>query len=74
MNIQIEAEYICEFTSFENWVNKASSRIGGFPGWEQIICIASNGRACTDGEDMMYARDNDLFPVKAYRLKRTIEK
>lgn len=71
--LQIEAELIYEFTSFTNWVNNASSRIGGFPGWEQIICIAKNGKACTGGEDMMYARDNDLFPVKAYRLIRTIE-
>lgn len=68
MNITIKAELICEFDTFQQWVNKASSRLGGFSGEEKIICVDKNGEACSSGRQFMYARDNGLFPVKAYRL------
>lgn len=73
MNIQLEAEHVTTFHSFSEWVNKASSRIGGFPRTQQIICVDINGNTLTCGEDFMSARDNDKFPVKAYRLVRTSE-
>jgi hypothetical protein len=73
VNIQVNAEYLCTFTSFDNWVNKASSWIGGFPRNEKIICVDKNGNTLPDGKDFMHARDNDLFPVKGYRLIRSSE-
>ena len=71
--ITLEAEEITTFHTFQEWVNKASSRIGGFRREQRIICFDVNGNALTIGEDFMYARDNNLFPVKAYRLVRTSE-
>ena len=72
-NITIQADEIAVFGNFQRWVDKASSQIGGFPKNQKIICIDKNGNVCTDGKDFMFARDNDLFPVKAYRLIRSSE-
>ena len=71
--INIRAEYITTFNSFSQWVSKASSRIGGFSRSENIICIDSRGNSCNIGKDMQFARDKGRFPVKAYRLIRSIE-
>jgi protein gp37 len=49
-----------EFWSFERWVNKAQSHIGG----TGAICIDAKGRRCERGADFRLARDEDAFPVK----------
>ena len=59
IKITIVAEEITVFNNFERWVNKASSHIGGYPKNQKIICIDKNGNVCTDGKDMMFARDNN---------------
>jgi len=66
-------EEITVFHTFGEWVNKASSRIGGFPRYQKVICLDKNGNVCTGGEDFQYALDNDLFPVTAYLLTRSSE-
>lgn len=71
--IILEAEHITTFHTFDEWVNKASSRIGGFRKEQKIICFDVNGNTLTIGEDFMIARDKKSFPVKAYRLVRTSE-
>jgi hypothetical protein len=71
--IEIKAEYLTTFHTFEDWVNKAQSRIGGFGAQQQIVCIDEEGNYCHQGEDMMMARDKGWFPVKAYRLIRVKE-
>jgi len=71
--ITLIAEEVTTFHDFQEWVNKATSRIGGFRKEQKIICVDIKGNTLTIGEDFMYARDNNLFPVKAYRLVRTIE-
>jgi hypothetical protein len=48
-----------EFHSFENWVNKAASWIGG----TGAICIDAKGRQCLRGADFQRARDEGAFPV-----------
>ncbi len=73
IKITIEAEHIAVFKTFEEWVNKASSRLGGFAKDQRIICIDKNGNTLTGGTDFMSARDNNLFPVNGYRLVRTSE-
>lgn len=71
MNIQINADLLCEFTSFSQWVNKATSWIG-FHKKGTVICLDKDGNICLQGEDFMAARAHDLFPVRAYLLNRTI--
>ena len=73
MNIQLKAEELTIFHSFEEWVNKASGRLGGFERDQKIICLDKNGNSCNGGTDFMHARDHDLFPVTAYRLIRSSE-
>lgn len=71
--ITIKVEHITTFDNFVQWVNKASSRIGGFKRDEQIICIDKNGNSCTCGKDFQYADEHNYFPIKAYRLIRCTE-
>jgi hypothetical protein len=69
MKVTIEAEFICEFPTFMSWVNNASFYLGGYDKrFDTILCVDKNGCQCHIGKQFMYARDNDLFPVKAYKL------
>lgn len=49
-----------EFGSFEEWVNKAASWIGG----TNPLCADAKGRVCEMGQDFMRARDEGAFPVR----------
>jgi hypothetical protein len=68
----VNAEYVCTFETFAQWVNHAASWIGGHRKGT-LICIDKAGNLCLIGEDFMAARDFKLFPVRAYRMKKTIE-
>ena len=57
-----EGEADGEFTSFIQWVNKASSWIG----YTGAKCYDKLGRRCRNGGDMQRARDEDAFPVRWY--------
>lgn len=48
-----------EFRSFSEWVDKATSWIGGM----NALCVDAKGRACRCGGDFMRARDEGAFPV-----------
>jgi hypothetical protein len=49
-----------QFASFTQWVNKATSWIGG----TNPLCADARGRICRNGADMMRARDEDAFPAR----------
>jgi hypothetical protein len=49
-----------EFTSFQHWVNSATSWIGG----TNAFCADALGRRCRIGADFMRARDEGAFPVR----------
>lgn len=51
-----------QFHSFENWVCKATSWIGG----ENALCVDAKDRICRNGGDMQRARDERAFPVRFY--------
>lgn len=68
-----KAEIIVVFDTFNQWVNKAGSRLGGFNKFRDVIvCLDKDGYCCHIGEDFMTARDNDRFPVTAYLLTRSV--
>lgn len=71
--IEIFADEVTTFSNFQEWVNKATSRLCGFRREQIVICLDKLGNVCTIGEDFIYARDNNLFPIKVYRLIRTSE-
>lgn len=67
---------LCEFSSFEQWVNKARSWLGGISGGgvrykkrEKCICLDAKGRVCRIGADFQRAKDEGAFPVKAYQVE-----
>ncbi len=49
-----------EFAAFHEWVNKATSWIGG----TNPLCVDAQGRICRMGKDFMRARDEGAFPVR----------
>lgn len=49
-----------EFRSFETWVSKATSWIGG----TNSLCADAQYRVCRNGGDFMRARDEGAFPVR----------
>lgn len=57
-----EGESDGEFSSFAQWVNKASSWIG----WTGAKCFDALDRPCRIGKDFMKARDENAFPVRWY--------
>jgi len=72
--ITLPAEFLFEFTSFQQWVNKAASCFKSVDTKrEKVICIDTNGNVMTIGEDFMIASDMELFHCKVYRLIRTVE-
>ena len=50
------------FSSFVEWVNNATSWIGG----ENALCVDAKDRICRIGGDFMRARDEGTFPVRYY--------
>jgi hypothetical protein len=48
------------FRTFDEWVNKATSWIGG----TNPLCADAKDRVCRNGGDMMRARDEGAFPVR----------
>lgn len=75
--ILARGEVVCEFRSYQEWVNKARSWLGGISGGgvrykrrERVVCVDSKDRICRRGLDFMRARDEGTFPVRAYRTKK----
>ena len=57
VNMSTGAPTFREFSSFQEWVNKASTWVNGG------ICLDANGVELKIGADFMRARDEDAFPV-----------
>lgn len=51
-----------EFTSMTNWINKATSWIGGM----NALCVDAKDRICRNGGDFQRAHDDGAFPVRFY--------
>lgn len=69
-------DIVCEFTNFQQWVNKASSWLGGVSGGgvkykarERVVCYDAKDRICRIGADFMRADREDAFPVRAVRRR-----
>jgi protein gp37 len=65
----------CRFRSFEEWVNKARSWLGGvnsagqrFMPKMRAVCVDQRGRVCEIGRDFMRARDEGAFSVHCHEI------
>jgi len=70
-----------QFTSYEQWVNKAGSWLGGVSGGgyrykkpEKVVCVDAAGRRCTIGSEFMRAESEGTFPVKWHHIIDTADK
>jgi hypothetical protein len=54
-----------EFTSHQQWVNKAQSWLKS-PGYKPAICVDAKNRRCVIGADMKRAHDENAFPVRYF--------
>ncbi len=61
---------IFRFTSFSQWVNKASSWFRGarLRDGYGYVCVDAKGRICQIRKHFMRARDEDSFPVVVYAV------
>jgi hypothetical protein len=53
------------FHSYQDWVNKAQSRLAS-PDHRRAMCVDAKGRRCAIGRDFMLARDENAFPVRYF--------
>lgn len=67
------SDVLCQFDSYEQWVNKARSWLGGISGGgvkykqpERAVCVDQRGRVCHIGGDFMRAKEQGAFPVTAF--------
>lgn len=71
--IKVNGQLVGVFEDYNHLIAKYSSWLEGYPKNEKIICIDTSGNICNDGADFIFARNNELFPVEAYRLIRSSE-
>jgi hypothetical protein len=62
---QIVPNWAGEFTSYQQWVNKAQSWLKS-PDHRRAMCVDALGRRCAMGADFMRARDEGTFPVRFF--------
>lgn len=74
--LTINAEFLYEFTSYEDWVNNASEKAQEFENktddFHNTICIDKNGEVCAFMGDFKLAEALETYPVKCYALQRIL--
>ena len=70
----IRAEYLFEFKSKQECINKAQIWFAPYSSKaEKIICLDKGGNVLTTGKDFADAEIIQTYPVKVYRLVRVSE-
>jgi hypothetical protein len=71
---QIRAEFLFEFTSKQDWINRAQELFAPCPSdIQETICLDTGGNVLTTGKDFSDAEVLGTYPVKVYRLVRVSE-
>jgi hypothetical protein len=73
--ITINAIYLFEFASKQEWINKAQSWFQNLElsAAEKTVCFDVHGNVLNVGADFSRADELETYPVKVYRLIRTTE-
>lgn len=73
--IPVLNQLVFEFTSFQEWVNKASSWYAQHRDHRhtQFLAIDSEGFVCLVGQNFMDAEKHNRFPIKVYKLKSSFD-
>lgn len=67
--VVIRAKLITTFDTFEEWLDKASSRLKKYNRDELVYTDQSN-KILLSGREFLFARANNLFPVNVFRMTR----
>jgi len=70
--ITVKAEFIFEFTSMREWVDNAAEWFRPYK-YKPTICLNKNSDVCYIVEDFTKSKNDDLFPIKVYRLIRSAD-
>ena len=73
IDIKAKGKEIDKFKSYQDWMDRASQKFKNFSLEEKLLTLDKNGSAITIGKDLIYAKDNDLFPITVYVLARSHE-
>ncbi len=65
--LDLTPNWVGQFETFQQWVNKAASRLDN-----KAVCIDAIGRRCLRGADFMRARDEKTFPVRYFWDMRAV--
>jgi len=61
-------QFLFEFVSFQQWVNKGQSWFQQYAWNKDTICLDEEGRVCAKGIHFQRARDESTFPIKVYEV------
>lgn len=61
-------DLLFSFNSFDDWVNHAKQKFASAQVHDRdVLCIDGESRVCDTGKEFMRARDENTFPVRAFR-------
>lgn len=73
-SISVQATLIIQLDSKSDWVNKIPNKLPKKLNGEHFLFLDKNGNALFLGLDFKLAEENNLFPVKVYRLESVLQK
>ena len=68
-DFKLKARVVCQFMTFHQWVNHATSWILYNKKTESIVCIDNEGYVLETGADFMESGDKNRFPVTVHAVK-----
>ncbi len=75
--LTINAEFLFEFTSKEDWIINAQGKFIKFKAedysFHPTICLDTNNNVCHIGSDFSMAQNTNTYPVKVYALQRVAD-
>lgn len=67
-----QAEIITVFYGKQDWINRAQRALGHIRERQEVLlCLDSEGYACHIGEDFRVAKEQNRYPVTAYKVLRS---
>ena len=70
----IRTEFLFEFSSMQEWINKASIFFEPYSSETvKTVCLDKGGNVLTSGKDFADAQTLGTYPIKVYRLIRVSE-
>lgn len=72
-SVTIQSQLLTTYSTFQEWADRTSASTGADED-NCVVCVDQSNRILAAEEDFVFARDNDLFPIYAYRMLRNTER